>query len=112
MNKQRLFTGANEILNHSGSRKVDGHADRLVGEETIYGPLSGQDVRMYLNRASLEHLLEVAKSSMVGRAELLGVGARVKVWESPSGHRYLTWELISQPPRAESCIFDKPPGAP
>ncbi len=106
MSRRHLITSANAIVEHGKAKKVDGHVDRLVGEETIYGPLSGQDVRMYLDRRSLEHLLDVASQSMVGRAELLGVGARIKVWEAPTGHRYITWELISQPPRPEACVFD------
>lgn len=77
--------------------------DRLVGEQTIYGPLSCEDVRMYLGRSMLEHLLEVAKSSMMSRAELTGVGARIKIWEASTGHKYTTWELISNPPRPESA---------
>lgn len=106
MSRKHLIGGVNSIIEHGVPNKKDGHADRIVGEETIYGPLSGQDVRMYIDGKSLERLLEVARESMVGRVELLGVGARIKVWEHPTGHRYLTWELISQPPRPETCIFD------
>ena len=107
MNSGKLITSVNGIIEHGKPQRVDGHKDRLIGEETIYGPLSGQDVRMYLDRKSLEFLLDVAKESLVGRAELLGVGARIKIWQAETGHRYVTWELISQPPRPESCVFDK-----
>ena len=82
--------------------------DRLLGEQTIYGPLSCEDVRMYLSRATLEYLLEVANSSLMNRVELTGVGARIKIWESPTGHRYTTWELISNQPKPERAPIGEP----
>lgn len=109
MNKGKVLQSLNLIEEYGKPTGVDGHADRLVGSETIFGPLSGQDVRMYLDGHTLERLMEVAKESMVGRVELLGVGVRIKIWEADTGHRYTTWELISQAPQPEKCVFDKGP---
>ena len=95
----------NAIIEHGVKQGGDRSQDRMLGEQTIYGPISGQDVRMYLDRASLEQMLDVAKSSLVGRVVLEGVGARVRVWEDTNGHRYITWQLISHPPKAESAPF-------
>ena len=103
--KGRIIEGINQIVEHGSPQKRDGHADKLLGEQTIFGPLSGQDVRMYLDGKSLERLMDVARESLIGRVELLGVGARIKIWEHSSGHRYTTWELISHAPRPERCEF-------
>ncbi len=96
----RLITPMGDITDIGAANQRQGK-DRLLGERTIMGPLSCQDVRMYLDRATLEHLLDVAKNSLMSRVELTGVGARIKVWEHPTGHQYTTWELISNPPKPE-----------
>lgn len=89
-----------EVGNPSGSRP--GMEDRLVQERTVGGPLSGRDVRLYLDRATLEHLLDVSRSSLLGRVQLNGVGVRVRLWETPTGHLYETWTLLAHEPRPES----------
>ena len=89
------------VVTSVGAANQRAGKDVLLGEQTIYGPLSCQDVRMYLDRKTLEHLLDVARNSLMGRVELTGVGARVKMWEHKNGHRYTTWELISNTPRPE-----------
>jgi hypothetical protein len=60
---------------------------------------------MYLDRRTLEHLLDVANASVVGRAVLHGVGVRVRVYEGGDGHRYSVWSLVSNPPQVERAAF-------
>jgi hypothetical protein len=93
------------VITSVGAANARAGKDTLLAEQTIYGPLSCQDVRMYLDRKTLEHLLDVAKSSLIGRVELLGVGARIKVWQHKGGHQYTTWELVSHPPKPEKTPF-------
>ena len=93
------------IVEHGPGTAPPGLADTLLGEQTVGGPLAAQDVRMYLDRATLEHLLAVASASVVGRAVLHGVGVRVRVWQGGDGNRYQTWQLVSHPPKAERSPF-------
>ena len=89
-------------------KEVYGRDDRLVTENTIGGPLALRDVRMYLDRRTIEHLLEVAQQSLIGRVRLDHVGLRVKGYQASSGHTYETWTLISTQPVAEqSAVYAK-----
>jgi hypothetical protein len=99
----RLITpGLGPIVDVGAEGRMPGMEDTLVSERTIGGPLSGKDVRLYLDRATLAHLLEVAKSSVLNRAQLNGVGVRVRLWRTDTGHLYETWQLVAHSPRPES----------
>lgn len=76
--------------------------DVLIGEETIGGPLTGKDVRLYLGDDMLEHLLELSRTSPVRRVQIDSVGIRVRTWRDSHGHTYQTWQIIGHKPRAES----------
>jgi hypothetical protein len=89
------------IVEHGPGVAPTGLQDNLLGESVVGGPLAAQDVRMFLDRRTLEHLLNVANASAVGRAVLHGVGVRVRVYQGGDGHRYSVWSLISNPPQAE-----------
>ena len=89
------------IIEHGPGKSPNGLLDRLVGETVVGGPLSGQDVRMFLDRETITNLLAVANDSIVGRAVLHGVGVRVRVYEGGDGNRYAVWSLVSNPPVAE-----------
>ena len=87
-------------------------ADGIVGENIIGGPLSGKDVRMYLDAKTLESLLDVAKESLVSRAVLNCVGLRVTARRSDDGHTYEVWSLVSLAPKAErSSVIEGLTGA-
>lgn len=88
------------VGDESGSQP--GMDDTLVQERTLGGPLSGKDVRLYLDKNTLSHLLDVARSSSLGRVQLNGVGVRIRLWRTPTGHHYETWQLIAHAPRPES----------
>lgn len=103
MNRLHLPPGA--IVEHGPGKAPPGLQDTLLGESVVGGPLAAQDVRMYLDRQTLEHLLDVASASVVGRAVLHGVGVRVRVYEGGDGHRYSVWSLVSNPPQAERAAF-------
>ena len=87
------------------SEVQDGLEHRVVGENTIGGPLSGKDVRMYLTRANLRMLLDMAESSPIHRVQLDGVGLKVTARQMPDGHVYETWTIISAAPKPESPAF-------
>jgi hypothetical protein len=101
----RIALPPGAIVEHGPGVAPPGLQDRLVGESVVGGPLAAQDVRMYLDRRTLEHLLDVANASVVGRAVLHGVGVRVRVYEGGDGHRYSVWSLVSNPPQAERAAF-------
>ena len=104
MSEKHVITGGLgpivRVGNETGARP--GMEDTLVAERTLGGPLSGRDVRLYLDRQTLEGLLDVARSSVLGRAQLNGVGVRIRLWRSTNGHQYETWQILAHEPRPES----------
>ena len=81
---------------------VPGSNDRLMAENTIGGPLALKDVRMFLDKQTLEFLLRVANQSLVGTVRLDHCGLKVKLYQGTDGNRYEVWQLISTPPVAMS----------
>ena len=79
--------------------------DVLIGEKTIGGPLTGKDVRMYLDVKTLEALLDVARNSSVRRCQIDGLGVRVRTWRDKYGHCYDTWQIIGHKPKSESHLL-------
>jgi hypothetical protein len=75
--------------------------DRVIGENIIGGPLSGKDVRMYLDAKTLGFLLEVAQQSLSSRAVLHGVGLKVTARRGSDGNQYEVWSIVSLAPKAE-----------
>tara|TARA_B100000427_G_scaffold210817_1_gene175760 strand:- start:235 stop:546 length:312 start_codon:yes stop_codon:yes gene_type:complete len=75
--------------------------DEVCGENIIGGPLSGKDVRMYLDSKTLEVLLDVARESLVNRAVLHGVGLKVTARRGKDGNVYEVWSIVSLAPKAE-----------
>jgi len=93
-------------VEHGAGAAPAGLRDDLVGENTIGGPLDPRDVRMVLDRRSLELLLDVARSSLAGCVELHRVGLRVRTWQTGEGHRYQTMTIVSAPPRPARTPVD------
>ena len=93
------------IIGLQGGDAPTSKGDQLVGETTNGGPLSGQDVRMILDREGLEHLLKVSKQSLSGRVVLHGVGFRQRAWRGGDGNTYVTLQLICHPPKPEQVPF-------
>lgn len=83
-------------------QSVRGSHDRLMAENTIGGPLALKDVRMFLDKRTLEFLLGVANQSLVGTVRLDHVGIKVKLYQGGDGQTYEVWQLISTPPVAMS----------
>lgn len=81
--------------------QIDGE-DETLREYTLGGPDCGRDVRLFLDRKVLEHLLDVAKSSNTGRVVLYGAGIKMKVRRSKSGHMYESLHLTSRYPVPEN----------
>tara|TARA_B100000575_G_C22546960_1_gene349938 strand:- start:79 stop:402 length:324 start_codon:yes stop_codon:yes gene_type:complete len=79
--------------------------DQVVGENIIGGPLSGKDVRMYLDAKTLDVLLDVAKQSLTNRAVLHGVGLKVTARRGGDGNTYEVWSIVSLGPKAERSTF-------
>ena len=80
--------------------------DETLREYTLGGPECGRDVRLFLDRKVLEHLLDVSKSSNTGRVVLYGAGIKMKVRRAPSGHMYETLHLTSRFPVPENLSSD------
>jgi hypothetical protein len=77
------------------------NSDILISERFIGGPKSGKDVRMYIGKEALMHMLSVARMSGTGRAVLKNVGIRVSEWREPGGNVYEVWGFFSGDPETE-----------
>ena len=94
-----LWLPGSSVVEHGAGPQPEGLADQMVNEHTIGGPLDPRDVRMVLDRRTLEQLLDVARQSLAGCVELHRVGLRVRTWKCNNGHHYQTITLLSSPPR-------------
>ena len=54
-----------------------------------------------LNPLDPSELLEVARSSPMGRVMVDRAGVRVDLYRSQTGHEYEVWTLVGQSPRPE-----------
>ena len=59
------------------------------------------DARMFLTKAELTHMLEVANSSMTGRVILNRPGVKVRLFETEAGHRYEAWTIVAAEAKPE-----------
>tara|TARA_R100000388_G_C7221132_1_gene149028 strand:+ start:770 stop:1078 length:309 start_codon:yes stop_codon:yes gene_type:complete len=83
----------------------NGSGDQLLSENTLGGPLTGRDARLFLSTKTLRQLLDIAESSSIKRVQIDGVGLRVRTWRDKNGHVYETWQLIGQQPKPETHMF-------
>ena len=75
--------------------------DKILRHYTLGGPQSDRDVRMYLELADLEKLVEIAKKSTINRVVLPKAGITLTVRQSHGGHIYETLHLVSNQPLPE-----------
>ena len=75
--------------------------DEILRHYTLGGPATDRDVRMYLELADLEHLVNIAKAAKTKRAVLPRAGITVVVRRSRDGHIYETMHLESLQPVPE-----------
>lgn len=75
--------------------------DRIVREFILGGPEAAVDARMFLTKAELTHMLEVANSSMTGRVILNRPGVKVRLFETEAGHRYEAWTIVAAEAKPE-----------
>jgi hypothetical protein len=106
MSRSKLITPKFGAITDVGEASANpARSDELLQERTIGGPLAAKDVRMYLDAATLRHLLEVAESSSIKRVQIDGVGVRIRLWRGTDGHLFETWQLVGHQPRAETCAL-------
>ena len=75
--------------------------DTLLRTAVVGGPEVGGDRRVYLSRQLLGQLLDVARSSAMGRVVVGRAGLRVDLYRRADGHEYEVWTLIGDPPKPE-----------
>ncbi len=75
--------------------------DELIRTSVIGGPETGGDRRFLLSVETLKHLLEVARSSPVRRAQVNYAGVRVDLYRRSDGHQYEVWQVIGSKPIPE-----------
>ena len=75
--------------------------DERLRTSVIGGPKTGGDRRFLLSVKTLEHLLAVAKSSPVRRAQVNYAGVRVDLYRRSDGHQYEVWQVIGSKPIPE-----------
>jgi hypothetical protein len=74
---------------------------RLVRTATVGGPELAGDRRFYLSSDLLAKLLDVARSSPMGRVEVQRAGLRVDLYVDGNGHEYEVWTIIGADPKPE-----------
>jgi hypothetical protein len=75
--------------------------DVLLRTAVVGGPEKEGDRRVYLSSTLLAKLLEVARSSTMGRVQVDRAGVRVDLYKQPDGHTYEVWTLVGADPRPE-----------
>lgn len=75
---------------------------RRLNVQTVGGPESGRDQRLYLDVPTLERWLEVAKASPRGRVQFDMVGVKATTYQGRDGHYFVVWQLISRQAKPEA----------
>ena len=90
-----------------------GNTDTLLRSATLGGPEKPGDRRVYLSSTMLSKLLDIARSSPMGRVQVDGAGVRVDLYEG-GGHQYEVWTLIGGTPKPKQLPegIASLPGAP
>ena len=91
--------GAQAHVNRSPLQRAG--KDRLLRETTVPEEATGGDRSMYLDSSTLGKLLEMARTSRMGRVELRCVRLQVQLWQRRDGTTYETWTVLSAAPRPE-----------
>ena len=71
---ERLMNGDSRTLDSDISPLQLPNQDKILRHYTLGGPQSDRDVRMYLELADLEKLVEIAKKSTINRVVLPKAG--------------------------------------
>jgi hypothetical protein len=79
-------------------------SDEVLRKDKITNP--GVDRRLFLDRAMLRKLLDMAESSITGRVVLHGAELTVELLKGKDGNVYESW-TISGAPRAEGSLLDE-----
>jgi hypothetical protein len=91
-----------EALSVNGSPLQRAGADTLLRTAVVGGPDRPGDRRVYLSSALLGQLLEVARSSPMGRVQVDRAGVRVDLYRRGDGHEYEVWTLVGADPKPEA----------
>lgn len=75
--------------------------DEKLRTATVGGPALEGDRRVFLSADLLGRLLEIARSSPMGRVQVDRAGVQVDLYRRPDGHCYEVWTLIGADPRPE-----------
>jgi hypothetical protein len=73
--------------------------DPCLRQTVFGGPDASRDVRLYLDTASLKHMLEISSKSSLDMAVINMAGLEISVYQSGSGHTYEVWKIIGLAPQ-------------
>lgn len=91
-----------DVLAVNGSPLQRPGADALLRTAVVGGPDRAGDRRVYLSSVLLGRLLEVARSSPMGRVQVDRAGVRVDLYRRGDGHEYEVWTLVGADPKPEA----------
>ena len=86
-------------------KKQASRNDTLIAEKEVAGPHSGSYVFQYMAVESLETLSNIARTSPVQRVQLDNVGLHIRRYQSPEGHVYEVWCLVTGQAKPERLPF-------
>lgn len=75
--------------------------DLMLRTATLGGPDKPGDRRVYLSAKLLAQMLDIARTSSMGRVQIDSAGLRVDLYQAGDGHQYEVWTLIGAPPKPE-----------
>jgi hypothetical protein len=73
--------------------------DVLLRETVFGGPDACRDVRLYLDAATLEHLLDIARQAASQTCFIGQAGICIQVYQNGDGHTYEVWKIVGTEPR-------------
>jgi len=79
--------------------------DHCLRTTVFGGPDASRDVRLYLDKASLRHMLEIASKSSLEMAVINMAGLEISVYQAESGHTYEVWKIVGLAPKPLSFSF-------
>lgn len=87
-------THAGPLVGYDNNPIQTPNGPRRLHVQTVGGPESGRDQRLYLDAATLERWLAKARESPKGRIQIDMVGIKVSVYQGRDGHVFAAWQII------------------
>ena len=99
------------FLNQKVQSKINSNPLQRAGKHKLLREVitpedgSSGDRSLFLDHRTLAKLLDIARSSDLGRVELRCVRLKVQLWQRQDNSTYETWQLLAAQPEPEKIPF-------